>query len=73
MYITIYKYNIMSSSSSRIASLKYATNRRFNKRKVENKFKKPLESLHAYGLRTNNFYNQNKISFDALLKSLILI
>ena len=51
----------MSSSSSRIAGLKYAANRQFNKRKVVNKFKKPLGSLHAYGLRTNNFYNQNKI------------
>jgi len=48
----------MSSSSSRIANLKYAANKNHNKGRVSNKFKKPLGNLSAYGIRTDTFYSQ---------------
>ena len=52
----------MSSSSSRIARLKYASNKNYLLKKSSNKFKKSMGNLMAYGARTNTFYNQNKIS-----------
>ena len=51
----------MSSSSSRIARLKYASNKNYLLKKSSNKFKKSMGNLMAYGARTNTFYNQNKI------------
>ena len=48
----------MSSSSSRIANLKYAANKIHNKGRVSNKYKKPLGNLSAYGIRTGTFYSQ---------------
>ena len=52
----------MSSSSSRIARLKYASNKNYLLKKSSNKYKKSIGNLMAYGARTNTFYNQNKIS-----------
>ena len=51
----------MSSSSSRIARLKYVFNRNHVQRKASNKFKKSVGNLMAYGARTNTYYNQNQI------------
>lgn len=50
----------MSSSSSRIARLKYASNKNYLLKRSGNKFKKSMGNLMAYGARTNTFYNQNK-------------
>jgi hypothetical protein len=50
----------MSSSSSRIARLKYVSNKNYNRVNTTTKFKKTFGNLMAYGMRSNNYYNQNK-------------
>lgn len=50
----------MSSSSSRIARLKYVSNKNYNRVGSANKFKKSFGNIMAYGMRSANYYNQHK-------------